>query len=84
MSVGANAVIARMVGSGNKDQIGKSVHTSIAIAVLSGAIIMIVGEWIQDMTKKRFSKIFKTPETSKTYSGRFVSPPARNIAASKL
>lgn len=46
VSVGANAVIARMVGSGNKDQIGKSVHTSIAIAVLSGAIIMIVGEWI--------------------------------------
>lgn len=46
LSVGANAVIARMVGSGNKEQIGRSVHTSVVIAVLSGVIVLIVGEWI--------------------------------------
>jgi len=46
LSVGANAVIARMVGSGNKEQMEKSVHTSVAIAVLSGAIVLIVGEAI--------------------------------------
>ena len=46
LSVGANAVIARMVGSGNKEQIEKSVHTSVAIAVLSGVIVLDVGEVI--------------------------------------
>ena len=46
LSVGANAVIARMVGSGNKEQIEKSVHTSVAIAVLSGVIVLVVGEVI--------------------------------------
>lgn len=58
VSVGANAVIARMVGSGNKEQIGKSVHTSVAIAVLSGVIVLVVGELIT----RPLLELVSTPE----------------------
>lgn len=58
LSVGANAVIARMVGSGNQEQIRKSVHTSVVIAVISGAAVLIVGE----MITRPLLSLVSTPE----------------------
>lgn len=46
LAVGSNAIIARMIGLGHKDQIKKSVHTSIIIAVIAGLIITVIGEAI--------------------------------------
>ena len=39
VSIGANVVIARYIGMGNKQGVQKAVHTSLMIAVLSGAVI---------------------------------------------
>ncbi len=46
LSIGANAVIARMIGAGHRERIEKAVHTSIAIAVISGVVVLVVGEVI--------------------------------------
>lgn len=46
LAVGANAIIARMIGLGHKDQIKKSVHSSIVIALIAGLIITVIGEAI--------------------------------------
>ena len=46
MAIGANAVIARHIGAGDRKKTKEAVHTSIAIAVLAGLVIMAVGESI--------------------------------------
>ena len=43
LSVGANVVVARDLGSGRKDNAGKAVHTSIALSILSGLVMAAVG-----------------------------------------
>ncbi len=43
LSVGSNVVIARYLGANDLGKIEKSVHTSIATAMLSGVFLMIVG-----------------------------------------
>lgn len=44
LAMGANAVIARHIGAGDKRKTQESVHTSIAIAVIAGLLVMTVGE----------------------------------------
>ncbi|MBQ7973178.1 MAG: MATE family efflux transporter [Lachnospiraceae bacterium] len=43
LSVGANVLAARFAGSGSKDEIHKTVHTSIAVALISGLFLTVVG-----------------------------------------
>lgn len=43
LSVGANVVIARCLGEGNKQRIRDAVHTSVLVALVSGFFVMIVG-----------------------------------------
>ena len=43
LSIGVNIVIARLIGSKNRDKISKSVHTSYFLALAGGLILTIVG-----------------------------------------
>lgn len=58
MSVGANVIIAKLIGENRKDKIGKAVHTSFSFAVLAGIILMILGLIIS----KPVLEIISTPE----------------------
>lgn len=42
-SAGAGVVIAQYYGAGNREGVKKAVHTTLALAVIAGAVIMIVG-----------------------------------------
>lgn len=44
ISVGVNVTVARAFGSNNKISISESVHTSIGLALISGVILVIVGQ----------------------------------------
>ncbi|MBR6558324.1 MAG: MATE family efflux transporter [Clostridia bacterium] len=43
LSVGANVIVARMIGAKNKEGIHRAVHTSIALSLICGLIISIIG-----------------------------------------
>ena len=43
LSIGTSVVVSNYYGAGNREGISDAVHTSIAIAVLSGAFLAIVG-----------------------------------------
>lgn len=43
LSVGSNVLIARYLGAGDYDKIEKSVHTSMAMAIISGLFIVVSG-----------------------------------------
>lgn len=43
LSVGANVVIANLVGSGRRERIRDAVHTSIALALASGVFLLVAG-----------------------------------------
>ena len=43
LSVGTNVVVARDLGAGRKDNVSRSVHTSVALALISGVALMIFG-----------------------------------------
>lgn len=57
-SIGANAIISRQIGAGNEDEVRKSVHSSIAIALIIGLIITAIGEIIA----KPLLYLVRTPE----------------------
>ncbi len=42
-SVGTNVVVARDLGAGREEDVRSSVHTAIAIAVISGALLTVIG-----------------------------------------
>ena len=44
ISLGANVVIARCIGEGNRDGIHRAVHTAILVALISGVIMAVLGE----------------------------------------
>ena len=44
LSIGANVVVARLIGQGRKDKANEAVHTVVLLAVISGFIILGVGE----------------------------------------
>lgn len=46
ISIGANVVIAHYIGMGNRKKVSDAVHTSLMIAVLSGAVIALICELI--------------------------------------
>lgn len=43
LSIGANVIIARQIGRGEKENASKSAHTAISVSVISGIVIMIIG-----------------------------------------
>ncbi len=43
LSVGANVMVAHYIGSGEKEEIGKTVHTSIAVSMVCGLVMTIFG-----------------------------------------
>ena len=43
LSVGTNVVVARDLGGGRHDQVSRSIHTSITMALVSGLVMMVVG-----------------------------------------
>lgn len=43
LSVGTNVVVARDLGAGRHDNVSRSVHTSVAMALVSGVAMMIFG-----------------------------------------
>ncbi len=43
LSVGANVVVARDLGAGRRDNVRRSVHTSITLALASGVMTMVLG-----------------------------------------
>ena len=43
LSTGANALVGRRVGAGDKEGIKGAVHTSVFLSILSGFIVMIIG-----------------------------------------
>lgn len=46
LSVGANVVVASLIGSNRKEQIPGAVHTIITLAIISGFVLMGIGEGI--------------------------------------
>ena len=49
ISLGANVVISRFTGQGNKEGIAKSVHTSVVFSLIGGLAITLLGELIAPM-----------------------------------
>ncbi len=45
ISLGSNVIIARSIGQGDRETITKTVHTSIVMALLGGALLTILGEF---------------------------------------
>lgn len=45
ISLGSNVIIARSIGQGDKETITKTVHTSVVMALLGGALLTILGEF---------------------------------------
>ena len=43
VSIGANVIVARRIGSGNLESTGKAVGTSVLFAIVGGFILLIVG-----------------------------------------
>ncbi len=43
MSIGANVLVARFFGAGEKKELHETVHTAVALGVVSGLILTIVG-----------------------------------------
>ncbi len=58
LAVGTNVIVAKSIGAGDKDRIGKSVHTSICVALISGIFLSIVGIVFAPV----FLRLMNTPE----------------------
>src|SRR5690606_18042131 len=43
VSTGATVTISQYYGAKNKEEVSKAVHTSIALAILAGVIMMMIG-----------------------------------------
>lgn len=46
LSVGSNVMISAFIGADRKDQVNDALHTSFAVALLSGFIMLIIGQFI--------------------------------------
>ena len=44
LGVGVNVVVARALGSGDRSRISTVVHTAIAVGIIGGAFLVVVGE----------------------------------------
>ncbi len=46
IAVGANVLIARLIGEKRNDRIAQTMHTAIAISVILGVIVGVIGQFI--------------------------------------
>ena len=58
LSVGTNVVVARNLGAGRYDKVTRAVHTSILMALVSGAVLAVVGFFLS----KQFLHWMSSPE----------------------
>ncbi len=58
LATGTNVVVARYIGTGNKDKIKDSIHTSIALASAGGILLTFIGLFFS----KVFLRMMDTPE----------------------
>ncbi|MDD6422380.1 MAG: MATE family efflux transporter, partial [Intestinibaculum porci] len=58
LSLGSNVTIASFIGSGKKKDINKAIHTTIALSLVSGVILCIVGE----IVAPQILKLMSTPD----------------------
>ncbi|MBQ9158922.1 MAG: MATE family efflux transporter [Erysipelotrichaceae bacterium] len=58
LATGTNVVVARYIGTGSKDKIKDSVHTSIALATAGGIVLTFIGLFFS----KVFLRMMSTPE----------------------
>ena len=58
MSVGANVVIASLIGINKQEEIPNAVHTSILVALISGGLLLVLGE----MAATPMLRLMNTPE----------------------
>lgn len=58
ISLGANVVIANLIGAGKKQQIQNAVHTTITFALIAGFALIFIGWFIA----KPFLEFIETPE----------------------
>ncbi|MBR5252123.1 MAG: MATE family efflux transporter [Oscillospiraceae bacterium] len=57
LAVGSNVIIARYIGANRQENIQKAVHTSIAMAVVCGVVLAVVGFFIS----KPMLRLMSTP-----------------------
>ena len=57
LATGTNVIVARYIGTGNKDKIKDSIHTSIALASAGGVVLTFVGLFFS----KLFLQMMDTP-----------------------
>lgn len=48
LSIGANVLIASYIGMGRREKIREAIHTVIAIALLSGIVMLVLGQFIAE------------------------------------
>ena len=46
LTLGANVIIASYIGSGKLEKIQDAVHTTMMLAVVSGAVLLVAGQFI--------------------------------------
>ncbi|MBR5519476.1 MAG: MATE family efflux transporter [Clostridia bacterium] len=59
LSVGANVVVARLYGAGNRKSIGKATHTAITLALLGGLALVVIGFFLS----RPLLEMMDTPES---------------------
>ena len=68
VSVGANVIISNYIGEGNKGKIESAVHTSMAVAMLSGFIVLAIGLAISGPVLR----VMNTPESVLPYAEEYL------------
>ena len=68
VSVGANVIISNYIGEGNKGKIESAVHTSMAVAILSGFIVLVIGLAISGPVLRAMN----TPESVLPYAEEYL------------
>lgn len=68
VSVGANVIISNYIGEGNKGKIESAVHTSMAVAILSGFIVLAIGLAVSGPVLRAMN----TPESVLPYAEEYL------------
>ncbi|MBE5782537.1 MAG: MATE family efflux transporter [Clostridiales bacterium] len=69
LSLGSNVVIAHAKGAGDEDKISRLVHTSIAMALISGVVVMGIGLF----ASRPMLKLMNSPEDVIDLAARYLT-----------
>ena len=67
LSSGASVVISQFFGAGRRDEVSKAVHTAIAMAIIGGAIITIIGVFLSPWIIRAMNTPPETIDASTVY-----------------